>query len=146
MTRSNLVSRLATVAVAASLALLPGCLKLNQSVVVGKDGTGTATTKVVMVGYQAPGTLGRRLVEGQKKVRIRGQEVAVNASIHTLGGFSAHAGKHELLDWVRAIETKPKRVFMVHGEPRALEALGASIREEMGLDVTIPEQGQAFDL
>ena len=104
------------------------------------------TTRVVIVGFQAPGTLGRRLVDRQRMVRIRGQEVPVNATIHTLGGFSAHAGKHELLAWIGAIGTKPKTVFLVHGEPRAQDAFAASIREELGLHVVIPEPRQGFDL
>jgi metallo-beta-lactamase family protein len=104
------------------------------------------STRVVFVGYQAPGTLGRRLVSGAKVVRIRGREVAVNATIHTLGGFSAHAGRRELLDWVRAIEKPPQRVFLVHGEPSSLEAFAKTLREDLGLEVHVPTHGESVPL
>jgi metallo-beta-lactamase family protein len=105
-----------------------------------------ASTQVVFVGYQAPGTLGRRLVDRAKSVRLGGREVPVNARIHTLGGFSAHAGRRELLDWLKAIGEGPRRVFLCHGEDRALEAFAASIRSELGFETVIPDMGQSFTL
>jgi metallo-beta-lactamase family protein len=101
---------------------------------------------VVFVGYQAPGTLGRRLVDRAQTVRLGGREVPVNASIHTLGGFSAHAGRRELLDWLRAIGEGPRRVFLCHGEDRALASFAAAIRTELGLETVIPTLGQSFTL
>ena len=105
------------------------------------------STKVVIVGYQAPGTLGRRLVDGWKVVRIRGHEVPVNATIHTLGGFSAHAGRKELLDWVGAIrERPPRRVFLVHGEPAPLESFARAVESELRLSTHIPYLGESIEL
>ncbi len=103
-------------------------------------------THVVMVGYQAPGTLGRRLVDGARAVRIRGSEVAVNARIHTIGGFSAHAGQHDLIAWLSGIRPAPKRAFLVHGEPATLEAFGRRITADLGFPVTVPEHRQGFTL
>lgn len=103
------------------------------------------STRVVIVGYQAPGTTGRRLVDGAKYVRLRGREVAVNAKVHTIGGFSAHAGQHELLDWI-AEGGKPKKIFLVHGEPESLEAFGNSIRDDLGIPTQIPRRGDAVSL
>ena len=104
------------------------------------------STKVVIVGYQAPGTLGARLVERPEVVRIRGREVPVRAELHMLGGFSAHAGRKELLRWLAAIGGPPKRVFLCHGEPRVLDAFSRSIRAELHLDTAIPSLGQSFSL
>jgi metallo-beta-lactamase family protein len=104
------------------------------------------TTDVVIVGHQAPGTLGRRLVDGAKTVWIHGHEVPVAAGIHTLGGFSAHAGRKDLLAWFRAIERKPKKAFLVHAEPYSLEALAQGLRDEFHVEVVIPAYGQSFDL
>jgi metallo-beta-lactamase family protein len=103
-------------------------------------------TQVVFVGYQAPGTLGRRLVDRARTVRIRGRELPVNARIHTIGGFSAHAGRHDLIQWLRAAGERPQRVFLCHGEPPALDALAAAIRRELGLETTIPALGDGFRL
>ncbi len=104
------------------------------------------STHVVFVGYQAPGTLGRRLVDRAPHVRIRGREVPVRARIHTLGGFSAHAGRSELLAWVKGTGRGPRRVFACHGEPRALEAFAGTLRAELGCEVTVPRLHEGFDL
>jgi metallo-beta-lactamase family protein len=102
-------------------------------------------THVVIVGYQAPGTLGRALVEGRERVAIRGAEVPVRAKIHTIGGFSAHADRSDLVDWVSAIPKKPRMVFLVHGETRGLEGLSQALRAK-GYETRVPEPGQRFDL
>ncbi len=103
-------------------------------------------THVLIVGYQAEGTLGRMLVEGRKKVRIFGEDIAVRATIHTLNGFSAHAGQTELLDWLSCAAPLRPRIFLTHGEPRAMEPLAAKIRERYGLESEIPEHGKPIDL
>ena len=91
---------------------------------------------VVIVGFQARGTLGRRLVDGADSVKIFGQEIAVRAQIHTLGGFSAHAGQSELLSWAQGFTSKP--VFhLVHGEDKARDALAAALQDR-GIDARIP--------
>jgi metallo-beta-lactamase family protein len=74
---------------------------------------------VVICGFQAEGSLGRRLVDGARQVRLLGDEVEVRAGIHTLGGFSAHADQQALLDWAAAFTRPPQQTFVVHGEPHA---------------------------
>jgi metallo-beta-lactamase family protein len=73
-------------------------------------------THVIFVGYQASGTLGRRIVDGEKMVKIFGEDIVVRAHIHTLGGFSAHADQAELMYWLGTSTSKPKHIFLVHGE------------------------------
>ena len=101
-------------------------------------------TDVVFVGYQARGSLGARLVEGAKAVRIRGVDVPVRARVHTLGGFSAHAGRAELLAWAGAIRGKPRTVFVVHGEYDAQRALARDLTATLGLSARIPAMGERF--
>ncbi|MDW7709427.1 MAG: MBL fold metallo-hydrolase [Deferrisomatales bacterium] len=100
---------------------------------------------VIFVGYQAEGTLGRKIVEGAPLVQILGEDIAVRAEVHTIGGFSAHADREELLDWLDAFTTSPE-VFLVHGEPRAAAALEDAIRRRLGLVTQRPERGQAFEV
>jgi metallo-beta-lactamase family protein len=95
---------------------------------------------VVIVGFQARGTTGRALVDGARRVRIMGQEVAVKARVHTLGGFSAHAGQSALLEWLGELG-KPE-VILVHGEADKQEVLIEKIREHHGLTARAPELGQ----
>ncbi|MBI1324140.1 MBL fold metallo-hydrolase [bacterium] len=103
-------------------------------------------TDVLMVGYQSNGTLGSQLVKGLKKVRILGQMIEVRAKIHTLGGFSAHAGQTELLDWLKPLAARKPMVLLNHGEDRSREALAEKIRNDFGLNVTLPEPETSFDL
>ena len=103
-------------------------------------------THVVFVGFQAGGSLGRRLVEGARRVRIMGEEVAVRSRIHTLGGFSAHAGRRELLSWCRRIEGGAREVCLVHGEPESSRALADAMRGELGIDPILPSMGDVLHL
>ena len=103
-------------------------------------------TSVLIVGYQASGTLGRQLVEGAPSVRIYGERIAVKAQIHKLGGFSAHAGQAELLKWFNAIAPSRPRVVLVHGEDSARETLGNIIKHKYGLAPRIPAYGEAITL
>ena len=98
-------------------------------------------TTVLIIGFQAAGTLGRSLVDGARTVRLFDDDVAVNARIVTIGGFSAHADQSALLGWLAHFQSAPKDVFLVHGEPRACEALAARIKSELGWDVCIPLDG-----
>jgi metallo-beta-lactamase family protein len=104
------------------------------------------TTHVVIVGFQARGTLGRRLIEGDKLVRVRGREVPVQATVHSLGGFSAHADRAELLDWLRAVGPSLQRVFVVHGEPGVQDAFARTVRSALSVSVDVPDLGQSLDL
>ena len=93
---------------------------------------------IVIVGYQAMGTTGRKIVDGAKRVKIFRENVAVNARVFTIGGFSAHADQDDLLEWISHFESNPK-VFVVHGEPQSSQALAEMIRSRFGLDVHIPK-------
>jgi metallo-beta-lactamase family protein len=103
-------------------------------------------TNVVIVGFQAEGTLGRLLVEGRKKVHIFGEEIVVRAAIHTLNGFSAHAGQTELLDWLSCVAPHKPRILLTHGEPQAMEPLAQLIDQRYGLKPEIPEFGVPVEL
>ena len=100
-----------------------------------------AQSAIVITGFQAYGSLGRRLVDKAKKVRLFGEEVPVRASIHTIGGLSAHADQAGLLDWLKGFEQAPKKVFVVHGEAESSSVFAACIREELDWkQVIIPER------
>jgi len=93
---------------------------------------------IMFVGYQAVGTLGRRIVNGEKEVRILGQDYPVNARIARINGFSAHADKEELFEWLSELKRPPRKLFVVHGESESANAFGEYIREKTGWDVIVP--------
>lgn len=102
---------------------------------------------VLFSGFQAEHTLGRRIADGNRRVRIFGEEYDVRARVETINGYSAHADSEELLDWVRAFDrTRLQRVFLVHGEPDAAMALSGQLYRLDVRNVEIPERGQSFDL
>lgn len=103
-------------------------------------------TSVIIVGYQAQGSLGRQLVDGADRVRIHGEDIQVNASIHTLGGFSAHAGQRELLNWLEPLAATGPRVVLTHGEARGREGLAREIRRQFGLSSAQPTLGDVVEL
>jgi metallo-beta-lactamase family protein len=103
-------------------------------------------TRVVIVGYQGVGTLGRRLVDGQRHVRVLGEEVTVQASIHTLGGFSAHSGQSGLVAWFKAISPRPERLILTHGEPVARDALRERIKTETGVEGERPLLYETYEI
>ncbi len=94
---------------------------------------------IVFVGFQAQGTPGRKIVEGAKKIRIFNEDIAVKAKIWTIGGFSAHAGQTQLLEWLGNFRNKNMPVFLVHGETTAQDVLASLIRQKTGYQVSIPE-------
>jgi metallo-beta-lactamase family protein len=103
-------------------------------------------THVLIVGYQSHESLGRRLVEGAKFVQIHGEKVAVKAEVHTLGGFSAHAGQTDLLTWFDAIAPSKPQVVLTHGEDKPRQALAAKIRQRFKLPCRLPQMGEAIEL
>lgn len=102
-------------------------------------------SSVIFTGFQAKGTLGRRIVDGAKSVHIFGEEIAVKAKIYTLGGFSAHADQKELLEWLSFLSDRPV-VFAVHGEEDAVSAFSEAIRERFAFSVLTPVKGQEYEL
>jgi metallo-beta-lactamase family protein len=111
-----------------------------------KNNLENPNTTVLIVGWQAPETLGRRLVEKTKKVRIFGEEYDNHAHIEVLNGFSGHADQNELLAWVGAMGSKPKRVFLVHGEPPAAQTLAGGLKTQFQISADIPAWKQSFEV
>ena len=102
---------------------------------------------ILFVGYQAPGTLGYNIVKGDKTVKIFGEEIAVNARIEYIEGYSGHADQDGLMNFVYSFRTKkPKNIFLVHGEPEAQDVLKEKIESEIGIPVVIPEFGETYDI
>jgi metallo-beta-lactamase family protein len=101
---------------------------------------------VVITGFQAGGTLGRRLVDGARRVRIFGDELPVRADIHTIGGLSAHADRAALLAWIKGFRRPPGRCFVVHGEAQTAVEFAAAIRQLGWSNVDVPEYGECVDL
>ncbi|MFA6816146.1 MAG: MBL fold metallo-hydrolase [Lentisphaeria bacterium] len=101
---------------------------------------------ILFVGYQANGTLGRVILEGERTVRILGNMYDVNAHISRISGFSAHADKNELDRWLKTITTTPKQVFITHGEPEASQSFAEHLRKDFNLKVAVPVYKQVFTL
>jgi metallo-beta-lactamase family protein len=102
---------------------------------------------ILITGWQAPNTLGRRLVEGEQTVRIYGEEYPLRARVETLTGFSGHADREGLLAFVRNMNNRPRHTFVVHGEEESSASLAQALRDELNLDnVIVPEPLQSFPL
>ena len=109
-------------------------------------GLGDHRNIVLFVGFQGDHTLGRRIQQGDKVVRVFGDEVAVKAEVETIGGYSAHADRTELRQWIRRLHGPIKRAFVVHGENAARDAMGELLRSEGVAEVVLPKQGESFRL
>jgi metallo-beta-lactamase family protein len=107
---------------------------------------GDHRTTVLFVGYQAVGTRGRSLQEGRDFVRMFGREIPVRARIETLDGLSAHADRGEIEAWIRDSGIKPGKVHLVHGEPGARDALAATLKQNLGLDIHCPEYLETIEI
>ena len=107
---------------------------------------GKSSTSVMFVGFQVPGTLGRRLVDGAKNVKIFGHKVDVKASVHTLGGFSAHADERDLRYWLRGFGRMPRKVFVVHGDEDVATAFAGNIKQELRQDTYVPSMMEEFEI
>ena len=103
-------------------------------------------TTVIIVGYQAEGTRGRKLLEGAKEIKIHGRYYSVKANILEIQGLSAHGDQKDLLNWLSELENKPTRVFLVHGENQPMDELRIKIHEKYGFDCKVPLMGQEFEL
>ena len=103
-------------------------------------------SSIVFVGYQAVGTLGRSIVDGAKKVTIFGEKINVEAEIYNLEGFSGHADRDGLLDWLSGFRVKPKEIFLVHGEEDSKRAFAKTVKAALGYDCTVVEGDTEFTL
>ncbi|AEE96602.1 MBL fold metallo-hydrolase RNA specificity domain-containing protein [Mahella australiensis] len=103
-------------------------------------------SSVVFVGYQAAGTLGRRILDGAKMVKIFGEDIAVKAHIYSIDSFSAHADKNGLIDWMRHFKNKPKQVFVIHGEDDVAPVFATTLNSEFDMPTTVPYLGQVYEL
>ncbi len=105
-----------------------------------------ANATVVFVGYQAAGTLGRRVADGEKQVKVLGQWIPVNCKVEKIGGFSAHADWKEVIRWLEGLPSSPKRAFVTHGEIGSAEAMANHIRERFGWQSEVPQYGEHVEL
>jgi metallo-beta-lactamase family protein len=101
---------------------------------------------VILAGYQAAGTRGRKLLEGAPTIRMHGMDVAVRAQVMALHGLSAHADADELVRWLRSGEAAPRQVFLTHGEPEAAYAFAQRVRRELGFRTSVPELDEEAEL
>ena len=101
---------------------------------------------ILFVGYQAPGTLGRKIVDGEKMVKIFGEEIAVHARIEYIEGYSGHADQESLMNFVYSFLKKPQHIFLVHGEPEGQEILKGKLVDEAKMSVSIPGYGETYNL
>jgi metallo-beta-lactamase family protein len=102
--------------------------------------------RVLIVGFQGHGSLGRRILDGQPVVSIHGEKVVVRAKVHSLGGFSAHAGQRDLLKWLGAVAPSKPRVVLTHGEDKSRKALSAEIRRRYELATSLPSMGDVIEI
>ncbi len=103
-------------------------------------------SSIVFVGYQAEGTLGRKIMDGEKIVKVLGENINVKAEIYNVEGFSGHADKIALLEWLKGFKEKPKTVFIVHGEKEAKINFAKEVKEKLGLNSIIPEYNVVYDI
>jgi metallo-beta-lactamase family protein len=101
---------------------------------------------ILFVGYQAQGTLGRQLVDGAKRVKLFGEEIRVNARIEMIEGFSGHADRTGLLEWIGAFTKKPSKIILIHGEDEVIGKFSATIQERFGIQTEMPALGGSIVL
>lgn len=111
-----------------------------------KHGLWNASNTILFVGFQAPGTLGRSLLEGAEKVKLFGETIRVNAQIKQLPGISAHGDVNMLIQWVTHFSPKPRRVFVNHGDSEVCDLFTKRLQDEFGLAATSPYSGSVYDL
>ncbi len=108
--------------------------------------SGDHRNMIIPTGHQAPGTRGARLADGERSIRIHGQDVAVRAEVVKLNSASAHADSHQLIAWLRSMEHAPDRAFVVHGEMSASDQLRQRISHELHWQAQVPEHGCTVEL
>jgi metallo-beta-lactamase family protein len=106
-----------------------------------------ARNAIVLAGFQVGGTRGARLAAGEREIKIHGEMVPVRAEVRQLEGFSGHADRDEILDWLRPHAAQgPDQTFVVHGEPDAADALRCAIKDQLGWRVRVPALGEVAAL
>lgn len=103
-------------------------------------------SSIVFVGYQAEGTLGRKIMDGEKVVKVLGETINVKAEVYNVEGFSGHADKTALLNWLKGFKEKPKTVFIVHGEQQSKINFAKEVKETLGLNCIIPEYNMVYEI
>ncbi len=111
-----------------------------------RNNLGRDENSVIFVGFQAQGTLGRKLVDRAKEVRLFGEDIPVHARIYTIGGLSAHADQAALLDWLGRFSKPPRQCFVVHGEAETAQMFADKIRSDFDWDAVMPEAGKRYEL
>jgi metallo-beta-lactamase family protein len=115
-----------------------------------KRDIGRKETQIIFTGFQPPGTLGRRIIDGAETVRIHGEQYPVRAAIHTIGGLSAHGDQHDLLRWYDGFQRTPVGdrvpVFLVHGDPAAAAGFQTCLEQKTGVQAYIARAGQVVGL
>jgi len=101
---------------------------------------------VLFIGYQAEGTLGRRILDGAKKVKLFGEEIMVNCRIEMIEGFSGHADRDGLLGWIEKMAKKPQKIFIVHGEENSMDEFSRFISERFSIETVIPSRGECYEI
>lgn len=101
---------------------------------------------IVFVGFQVPGTLGRKIVDNEPEVRIKGKMMEVRAKVHTLGGFSAHADQGDLMYWLRSFGHSPRKIFVVHGEEDIATGFASMVSGELSIDTYVPEMNEEVEI
>lgn len=105
---------------------------------------GDSNSLLLIIGYQAEGTIGRRLLSGAKRVRIHNEDIFVRARVRAIGAFSAHADQRQLLTWLKGIDRRPHEIALVHGELDRMRGLQAAITRELRIETVIPKLGQTI--
>jgi len=103
-------------------------------------------THVVIAGYQSAGSVGRQLVDGAHRVMVMGEPIIVRAKVHTIGGFSAHAGQSDLLRWASPLKGTACRVFLTHGERAPRQTLASKMKQTVGIEPQLPEFHEVVEL
>ena len=109
-------------------------------------GRGSGQPAVPFVGYQADGTLGRRLLDGVKTVDLFGEKIKVKAQVKAKGAFSAHADEPQLISWLKGVKSPIKELFLTHGDPKARDLLEVAIGKNMQVEIEKPRFGQTVEL
>jgi metallo-beta-lactamase family protein len=107
---------------------------------------GNPKCSVLIVGYQANGTLGRALYSGEKRVHVLEENIDVKATVESIGAYSAHADQRQLLDWVKAAVKVPKKIYCTHGEEAAAASLASRLTEELGVEAEVPRFQQTIQI